>query len=120
MKTWSEEHIIPHSWETVSKAHWHTYPPRTTWDTLERGVEDNKLVSTRFFCVPWDLPGWARKIFGNSHSTDMEILQTSVVDPKKRRLEISSKNFNLADIITLEKKITLEPMKDDFQKTVVK
>jgi len=110
-----DEHIFKHPWEKVVEAAIRKYPnPETpnvvSTDVLERKVdEDGKLHSTRMISSVWagQTMQFIHKFTGLSALLKpIHAIEFSTVDVKKRQYELTSRNYNLMDYITIDEKLT--------------
>lgn len=123
-----DEHVFHHPWEQVVEAALRKYPnPETpnvsSTDILERRV-DNKgcLRSKRIISSYWRNVGTdlVRGLTGIDLTKTVHALELSVVDPKEKRYELISKNYNFLNYITVDERLTYTPKDDDPNATLLK
>ncbi|XP_034021996.1 PRELI domain containing protein 3B [Thalassophryne amazonica] len=124
MKIWTSEHIFHHPWETVTKAAMQKYPNPMNpsvfgVDVLDRNVDtQGRLHSKRLLSTEWGLPSIVRSIIGIAR-TCTYIQEHSVVDPKKKTLELQSTNITFTNLVSVDEKLTYKPHPEDPHKTIL-
>jgi len=123
MRIWTSEHTFNHSWETVTCGQWQKYPnPHNQavigTDVLERKVVDGVLHSHRIISSDWGLAEWVQKLIGANkvcYASEM-----SKVDPKRRLMEMHSKNLSFCNFVNMEEKMTYTSDPTDSSKTILR
>lgn len=123
-----DEHVFHHSWEKVVEAALRKYPnPETpnvsSTDTLEREVDENgNLRSRRIISSYWRNVGTdiVRGLTGIDLTKTVHALEISVLDPKKRKYELTSKNYNFLNYITVDERLTYTPHETEPDTTLLK
>uniref|UniRef100_H2YJ16 PRELI/MSF1 domain-containing protein n=1 Tax=Ciona savignyi TaxID=51511 RepID=H2YJ16_CIOSA len=100
-----DEHIFSHPWEKVVEAALRKYPnpesPNVTGtDVFERKVDE--------------------KVAGLDMKKTFHAVEYSVLDPKEKSYELSSRNYNFMDYITVDEKLVYTPHSTDPNMTVLK
>ncbi|XP_039255721.1 PRELI domain containing protein 3A-like [Styela clava] len=123
-----DEHVFRHSWDKVVEAALRKYPnPETpnvsSTDILEREVdEDGKLISRRIISSYWSNVGTdiVRGLTGIDLSKTVHALEISVLDPKEKKYELTSKNYNFLNYITVDERLTYVPHETEPDTTLLK
>lgn len=117
MKFWTNEHSFNHSWETVAQSQWRKYPnPHNTsvlgTDVLDRYVSsDGSLHSHRLITSDFGLALWVQKLIGAEKETYG--YEYSVVDPKKRTMELTSTNLTFCNFVSMKERMKYSPHPED-------
>merc|ERR1712142_965182 len=120
---WTSEHILNHSWETVTEGQWQKYPnPHNQavvgTDVLDRRVENGVLYSNRIISSDWGLADWAQRLIRTNKVCYAQ--ETSMVNPKERVMEMHSHNLSFCNVVNMQEKMTYRPHPEDKSKTVMK
>ena len=123
-----DEHVFHHPWEQVVEAALRKYPnPETpnvsSTDILERKVaDDGRMFSKRIISSYWRNMGTdiVRGLTGIDLTKTVHALELSIVDPKERRYELISKNYNFLNYITVDERLTYTPSESDSSATLLK
>jgi len=123
MRIWTSEHVFNHSWETVTTGQWQKYPnPHNQavlgTDVVDRKVEGGVLFSHRIITSDWGLADWVQRLIGTNRVCYAS--EKSVVDPKKRLMEMHSKNLTFNSYVNMEEKMTYTPDPEDDSRTMLK
>lgn len=123
-----DEHVFRHPWEQVVEAALRKYPnPETpnvsSTDILERQIaEDGRMFSKRIISSYWRNMGTdiVRGLTGIDLTKTVHALELSIIDPKEKRYELISKNYNFLNYISVDERLTYTPKKDDPSATLLK
>ncbi|XP_007548627.1 PREDICTED: PRELI domain containing protein 3A [Poecilia mexicana] len=124
MKIWSTEHIFSYPWETVIKAAMRKYPnpmnPNVVGvDVLDRSLDsEGRLHSHRLLSTEWGLPSIVRAILGTNH-TQTYVKEHSIVDPEVKKMELSSTNITLTNLISVDERLVYTPHPENPEVTVL-
>ncbi|XP_043923108.1 PRELI domain containing protein 3A [Protopterus annectens] len=124
MKIWSSEHVFSHPWETVINAAMRKYPnpmnPSVVGvDVLNRSLDgQGRLHSHRLLSTEWGLPSLVRAILG-TNKTITYIEEHSVVDPVERKMELSSANVTLTNLVSVDERLIYQPHPENSEQTVL-
>jgi len=124
MKIWTSEHVFNHSWETVVQGQWQKYPnPHNQavigTDVVERSVsEGGQLHTHRIISSDWGLADWVQKLIGANKVCYAS--ESSMVDPRRRLMEMNSRNLSFCNFVSMEEHMTYSPDSRDPGKTVLK
>nr|XP_002124797.3 PRELI domain containing protein 3A-like [Ciona intestinalis] len=123
-----DEHVFSHPWEKVVEAALRKYPnpesPNVTGtDVFERKVDEKgRLCSQRIISSLWSNSylNLIEKVAGLDMKKTFHAIEYSVLDPKERSFELSSRNYNFMDYITVDEKLVYQPHATDPNMTVLK
>ncbi|XP_067933826.1 PRELI domain containing protein 3B-like isoform X2 [Watersipora subatra] len=109
MKLYSSEYTFEHSWETVAKAVWRKYP--NPWNTnliaidvLNRHIDSQgRLESHRLLTTQFAIPSFVHTILGGNPTG--YVSEVSIVDPKKKTVELNATNLILSDYLTVDERL---------------
>lgn len=123
MKIWTSEHVFNHTWETVTIGQWQKYPNPINQavvgtDVTDRRVVDGVLHSHRIISSDWGLADWVQRLIGTQKICYAS--EYSTVDPKKRLMEMNSKNMSFCNFVSMEEKMTYTPDPTDAARTVMR
>jgi len=123
MRIWTSEHVFGHDWETVTQGQWRKYPnPHNTavlgTDVVDRRVVDGVLHSHRIIASDWGLAAWVQSLIGRNRVCYAS--EYSTVDPRRRVMEMQSKNLTFCNFVAIEEKMSYTPHREDEGKTVLK
>jgi len=116
--------VFNHNWETVVQGQWQKYPnPHNQavigTDVVERTVnEEGVLHSHRIISSDWGLADWVQKLIGANKVCYAS--EDSIVDPRKRLMEMHSKNLTFCNFVSMEEHMTYCPDSQDPGKTLLK
>lgn len=117
VKAYTQEHIYKHPWERVTSASWRKFADpenkRTLSHILEVDTLNNKLDpqtgmlhTLRAITVHTPGPWFVRKIVGQDVC---HCVESTVVDPKSRSMQLTTRNISLEKFVEVEEKICYEP-----------
>jgi len=124
MKIWTQEHTFNHSWETVVQGQWQKYPnPHNQavigTDVVERRVTGEGVLHTnRIISSDWGLAEWVQKLIGANKVCYAS--ETSIVDPRRRLMEMHSRNLTFCNFVSMEEHMTYCPDSQDPGKTLLR
>ncbi|XP_020137872.2 PRELI domain containing protein 3A isoform X1 [Microcebus murinus] len=124
MRTWSSQHVFGHPWDAVAQAAMRKYPnpmnPSVVGvDVLERRVDGRgRLHSLRLLSTEWGLPALATAILGTSRTLTY-IQERSVVDPVEKKMELSSTNITLTNLVSVNERLVYTPHPENPEMTVL-
>jgi len=123
MKIWTSEHVFNYNWETVTIGQWQKYPNPINQavvgtDVVDRKVVDGVLHTHRIISSDWGLADWAQMLIGANRVCYAS--EYSTVDPKKRLMEMNSRNMTFCNFVNMEEKMTYTPDPADANKTMLK
>jgi len=123
MRIWTSEHVFNHSWETVTTGQWQKYPnPHNQavlgTDVVDRRVEAGVLHTHRIITSDWGLADWVQRLIGTNRVCYAS--EKSMVDPKKRLMEMHSKNLTFNSYVNMEEKMTYTADPEDDTRTMLK
>jgi len=123
MKIWTSEHVFNHNWETVTQGQWQKYPnPHNQavvgTDVLERKVEGGVLHSHRIISSDWGLADWVQRLIGANKVCYAS--EHSIVDPRKRLMEMHSKNLTFCNFVSMEEHMTYTPSPQHPDRTLLR
>lgn len=96
---------VAHDWNSVTFAVFRKYPnPFASHvksdDVLERRVDNlGRLITTRIFTKQGKMPRWGLQFFNISHAY---ILETSIVDPEKGEMQVTTRNLSHSKLLLVE------------------
>eukprot|EP00039_Didymoeca_costata_P026491 m.16003 g.16003 ORF g.16003 m.16003 type:complete len:176 (+) comp5560_c0_seq2:95-622(+) len=106
----SFKHVFEESWENVTIAHWNKYPnPKSDHvlfvDTISRSTDaiNGCMSSVRVLIKKDRKPQWMQSYI---KSSDVCIVENSVVDPKQKIFTTYSRNINYQTLMMVEEKCT--------------
>ncbi|CAG57838.1 uncharacterized protein GVI51_A03949 [Nakaseomyces glabratus] len=104
-------HVFENDFASVSCAFFNRYPnpySRTvkSIDTLNQQVLDGKLHTTRLLRKTGNMPVWARPFLGRI--SESWVIEVSVVDPQRGRMETFTKNLDHTRIMQVEEYSTYD------------
>ncbi|XP_037235477.1 PRELI domain containing protein 3A isoform X1 [Falco rusticolus] len=113
-----------HPWDTVIKAAMRKYPnPMNPCvvgvDVLDRSLDNKgRLHSHRLLSTEWRLPSIVKAILGTSRTLTY-IEEHSVVDPVEKKMELSSTNITLTNLVSVDERLVYTPHPENPEKTVL-
>nr|XP_020137869.1 PRELI domain containing protein 3A isoform X6 [Microcebus murinus] len=113
-----------HPWDAVAQAAMRKYPnpmnPSVVGvDVLERRVDGRgRLHSLRLLSTEWGLPALATAILGTSRTLTY-IQERSVVDPVEKKMELSSTNITLTNLVSVNERLVYTPHPENPEMTVL-
>ena len=124
----TDEHIFDHSWEKVVEAALRKYPnPEASnvsgTDIYERSVDkDGKLHSKRLITSVWSnsYTHWMSKLTGFDLTKTVYAVEYSVLDPKEKTFELTSRNYNFLDYIVVDEKLVYSQHPTNPSSTLLK
>jgi len=124
-----DEYTFQHPWEKVVEAALRKYPnPETpnvtSTDVAERSIdEEGKLHSTRIISSVWagSTMKYVAKLTGLSGLLKtIHAVEYSTVDIQNKKYELTSRNHNFMDYITIDEKLTYTAHHENSQLTTLK
>jgi|JI10StandDraft_1071094.scaffolds.fasta_scaffold885040_1 hypothetical protein len=110
------EHVFPVSWEQIAMASWLKYPHASRPDILSLDLldrhydhESGTLTSYRLSLIRGMMPSWVCSLTGGCVCM---FLETSVINPRKGFVQLSSKNITCNSVLQLEEVCTYTRAKD--------
>ncbi|EGG17439.1 slowmo family protein [Cavenderia fasciculata] len=113
-------HTFKHSWDDISLASWMKYPSPERPDVLSVDIiekhydpETGILRCKRLMICKDHTPAWLKAILG---STEYFFVEDCEVDPRQKKMVLTSKNINFANILGVEEVCTYvpDPLNDQF------
>ncbi|EKG21567.1 PRELI/MSF1 domain-containing protein [Macrophomina phaseolina MS6] len=116
MKIFSTTHEFNYSWEEVSINNWRKYCP---WnektphviavDTLARHVDPATgiLRTERLITCKQSAPKWLNSFLGGQEVS--HVYETSYVDPKEKKVTMTSVNMTWADLLSVRETVVYKP-----------
>jgi len=86
-------------------------------DFVFYSVVDGVLHSHRIISSDWGLADWAQRLIGANKVCYAS--EYSIVDPKKRLMEMHSKNMSFCNFVNMEEKMTYTPDPNDSNRTLL-
>ncbi|KAK6925663.1 PRELI/MSF1 domain [Dillenia turbinata] len=117
VKAYTQEHVYKHPWERVTSASWRKYvDPENKRilthivevDTLDRKLDlsSGKLYTTRALTIHAPGPWFIRRIVGQDIC---HCVESTIIDPKSRSMELTTRNISLQKFVEVEEKIRYDP-----------
>ncbi|KKY28654.1 putative mitochondrial protein sorting [Phaeomoniella chlamydospora] len=120
MKAFLSNNTFDYSWDEVSTANWRKYCPwndKSTHvigvDTISRTVdpETGILRTERLITCEQACPQWVVSLFGGSSTS--HVYEVSYVDPKSKKLTMSSTNLTWSNVLSVRETVVYTPAKQD-------
>ncbi|KAI9654748.1 MAG: hypothetical protein M1829_000884 [Trizodia sp. TS-e1964] len=117
MKVFESDCTFNYSWEEVSTANWRKYCPwneKSTHviavDTLSRSIDPSTgiLRTERLITCEQSAPKWVAAIFGGNATS--HVYETSYVDPKSKKVVMSSVNLTWSKLLSVRETVTYQPL----------
>jgi len=106
-------HVYRHAWNDISLASWRKYPsPQRpdvlSVDFLSRDLDPNTgvLKIRRLITCKGSGPSWLQSVIGSSL---FYFVEETTVDPKNKKMVLTSQNHSFSDLITVEEVCTYTP-----------
>ncbi|CAD6974176.1 unnamed protein product [Tilletia controversa] len=113
-RTFTAEHDFPYPWAQTALAIYHKYPnPQAahvvSLDVLSQHYDPiaKQLRLERILGVKQGAPKWAMRALGGDNLT--YVREVMVVDPLRKRIEMTSTNMSLSKYLMVKEYITYEP-----------
>ncbi|KAE8212625.1 hypothetical protein CF327_g3762 [Tilletia walkeri] len=113
-RTFTAEHTFPYPWAQTALAIYHKYPnPQATHvvslDVLSQHYDPiaKQVRLERILGVKQNAPKWAMRALGGDNVT--YVREVMVVDPLRKRIEMTSTNMSLSKYLMVKEYITYEP-----------
>jgi len=116
MKFFESTHEFEYSWEEVSTANWQKYCPwndKSTHviavDTISRAVDPKTgiLRTERLITCKQSAPKWLNSFLGGQEVS--HVYETSYVDPKAKKVTMSSQNMTWSDLLSVRETVVYRP-----------
>mgnify|MGYP002789549310 CR=1 FL=1 len=124
MRLFSNEHVFPRPWSTITAASWCKYPNKewaphiTHVDYLSRDLVDGQLVTERILTYQQSIPPTLLRLVGLQEAPSTLVYERSVVDAANEDMRLDTCNLTFGNLMVIEETCRYQPDPADRNTTL--